>query len=247
VLAGFPPGSLTVIAGKANAGRSASVQLPVSSESLTLDLVLAPTSGMEGKVTRNGQPLADTHIIASPIGAMWSEFFVTTGPDGSFALDALAPGSYVVYPMLGGKGNGPMNNYLRRVEVVLGGKARVDIDATPGPVTLAISVKTEKGAPLPMAGLIAIGLSSNPQTAEELRDGTQMPVSDKIVPMYGGRIQGGAASIERMRPGTYTLCAVLGDPRVASTVKLKCKQATLTAAANQSASIVVPAAWLDGQ
>lgn len=76
----------------------------------------------------------------------------------------------------------------------------------------------------------AIQLAINPQTAEELRDGTQMP-SDKIVPMYGGGIKGGAASIEGMRPGAYTVCAMLGDPRVASSVKLKCTPVKVTGAA----------------
>ena len=70
--------------------------------------------------------------------------------------------------------------------------------------------------------------------------------SDRIVPMHGGGIREGAASIEGLRPGTQTLCAMVGDARVASTVKLKCKQVTLTAAAKQTASLVVPAAWLEG-
>jgi RNA polymerase sigma factor (sigma-70 family) len=245
VLDGFPPGSVTVIAGKTSVGRSASVQLPASPDSVTLDLVLGATSGLDGRATRNGQPIGDTVIIASPVGAMWSSFFVTTGPDGTFAFDALAPGSYVVYPML--RGNRQMDNYLRRVEVVLGMKTKVEIDATPGPVTLAVSVKTDKGAPLPRAGLIALQLSINPQTAEELRDGNLMPVGDQIVPMHGHPIQGGAASIEGMRPGAYTLCAVLGDARVASSVKLKCTQAKLTAAPRQTAALVVPDAWVDGK
>jgi large repetitive protein len=247
VLEGFPPASLTVIAGKANAGRSASLQLPASPDSVTLDLVLAATSGLEGKVTRNGKPLGDTVIIANPIGAMWSSFFVTTGPDGAFAFDALAPGSYVVYPMLGrGGGNGPGEMYMRRGEVVLGKKMKIEIDATPGPVTLAVSVKTDKGAPLPMGRVGAIQLSINPQTAEELRDGSQMP-TDRLVPMYGRGIQAGAAMIEGMRPGAHTLCAMLGDPRVASSVKLKCTQIKVTAAPKQTASLVVPSAWLEGK
>jgi RNA polymerase sigma factor (sigma-70 family) len=245
VLAGFPPGSLTVVAGKTNAGRSASVQLAASAESVSVDLVLAATSTLTGKVTRNGKPLADTVVIASPIGAMWSSFFVTTGPDGTFALDALAPGSYVVYPMLGGRGNGPMNNYLRRVDVGLDKKANVEIDATPGAVSLALSVKTEKGAPLPMAGLIAIQLLLDPHSAEELRDGSHMPTGNQTIPMYGGRIKDGAASIAGMRPGAYTICAILGDPRVASSVKLECTQTKLSDAATQSASLVVPSSWLE--
>lgn len=247
VLAGFPPASLTVVAGKANVGRSASVQLPAGPDSVTLDLVLGATSGLTGKVTRNGQPLGDTMIIANPIGAMWSNFFVTTGPDGTFALDALAPGAYVVYPMLSRGGNGPGSLYMRRAEVVLGKKTKIEIDATPGPVTLAVSVKTEKGAALPMGRVGAIQLSINPQTAEELRDGTHMPIGDQIIPMHGGGIREGAASIEGLRPGTHTLCAMLGDPRVASSVKLECTQVKLSATTKQTASLVVPAAWLEGK
>jgi RNA polymerase sigma factor (sigma-70 family) len=243
VLDGFPPASLTVIAGKANAGRSASVQLPPSADSVTLDLVLGPTTSLEGKATRNGQPIGDTVIIANPIGAMWSHFFVATGPDGAFTFDALAPGSYVVYPKLG-RGNGPGELYMRRVEVVLGQQTKIEIDATPGTVTLAVSVKTDKGAPLPMGGVGAIELSINPQTAEELRDGSQMP-TDRLVAMHSGRIQAGAATIQGMHPGAHTLCAMIGDARIASTVKLECTQLKLTAAAKQSASVVVPAAWLE--
>jgi RNA polymerase sigma-70 factor (ECF subfamily) len=245
VLAGFPPGSMTVIAGKTNAGRSTSVQLPASPDSVTLDLVLAATSSLEGKITRNGQPLADAHVIASPIGAMWSSFFVTTGPDGTFAFDALAPGSYVVYPMLGRGGRAPGGLYMRRAEVVLGARTKIEISATPGPVTLAVSVKTDKGAPLAGGQVGAIQMSIDPHTAEELRDGSYLPVGDHITPMYGGGVRNGAATIEGMRPGAHTICAMVGDPRIASTVKLQCTQLTLTRAANQSASLVVPAAWAE--
>ncbi len=243
VLEGFPPASLTVVAGKANAGRSPSIQLPASPDSATLDLVLAATTSLHGKITSNGQPLGDTVVIANPVGAMSSNFFVTTGPDGTFVLDALAPGSYVVYPMLGGGGNGPKDVYLRRTEVALGKTTTIEIDATQGPVTLALSAKTEAGVPLPMAGLLAIQLSINPQTAQELRDGTLLPATDQIIPMNMRRIVGGSATIEGMRPGAHTLCAALGDPRVVSSLKIKCTQVTLTAAAKQAATLVVPAAW----
>lgn len=246
VLSGFQPTPLTVIAGKANTGRSASVQLPAGPDSATLDLVLSATSGLEGKVTRNGQPLGDTVIIAFPVGAMMSNFFVTTGPDGAFALDALAPGSYVVYPMLGGGGNSPKDMYMRRVDVVLGKKTTVEIDATPGPVTLAVTVKTDKGAPLPMAGLFAMQMSINPQTLEELRDGTRIPTGVQI-PIHMRRVQAGAASIEGMHTGAHTVCTGFGDPRIATEMKFKCTQVKLTAAARQTASLVVPASWLEGK
>ncbi len=242
-LDGFPPASLTVVAGKANVGRSASLQLPASPDSATLDLVLAPTSGLQGKVTRSGQPLGDTVVIANPVGAMASNFFVTTGPDGTFALDALSPGSYLVYPMIGGGGNAPKDMYMRRVEVALGTKASIELDATPGPVTLDVSVKTDKGAPIPMGGLLAIALTIDPESAEQLRDGSLFPVTDATVPMHMRMVMGGAAEITGMRPGAYTLCALFGDPRSGNPPK-KCTHAQLSPAAKQTASIVVPEALL---
>lgn len=245
VLDGFPPASLTVVAGKPDAGRSPSIQLPASGDSATLDLVLSATTRLEGKVTRGGQPLADTPIIANPVGAMSSNFFVTSGPDGTFALDALAPGSYVVYPMVGGGGNQPKDMYMRRIDVGLGATTKVEIDATPGPVSLAIAVTTDKGAPVPMAHLLAVGLSIDPQTPDELRDGTLLTAGAQVVPMHMRGIQQGAASIDGMRPGPYTVCAALGDPRDVSSLKFRCTQVTLTAAATQHASIVLPAAWLE--
>jgi RNA polymerase sigma factor (sigma-70 family) len=246
ILDGFPPAPLTVVAGKPEVGRSASLQLPASEDSATVDLVLAATSAVSGKVTRNGQPLADTVVIANPIGAIASNFFVTTGPDGTFALDALAPGTYVVYPMLGGGGNRPKDMYIRRTDVAPGAKTTIDIDATPGPVTLAISVKTDHGAPVPMAFLLAIQAAIDPQSAEELRDGTRIPFTDQIIPMYMRGVEQGAVTIEGMRPGAHTLCTVLGDPRDPASAKLQCTHVTLTAATKQAATIVVPAAWLDG-
>jgi len=243
VLDGFPPASITVIAGKANIGRSASIRLPASPDSATLDLVLAATSGLDGKVTRAGQPLADTVVIANPIGAVASNFFVTTGADGTFALDTLAPGSYIVYPMLGGGGNRPKDMYVRRVEIALGKKTHVDIDATPGPITLTLSVKTDKGAPVAMAQLIALQATIDPQTADELRDGTRMPVGDQVMPMYARGITAGAATIEGMRPGAHTMCAIVGDPRIPSAMKFKCTPLKLTAATKQTASLVLPATW----
>jgi RNA polymerase sigma factor (sigma-70 family) len=244
VLDGFPPASLTVIAGKPGAGRSASIRLPASPDSATLDLVLAGTTGLEGKVTRDGKPLADTVVIANPIGATASNFFVVTGPDGTFTLDALAPGAYIVYPMLGGGGGRPKDMYTRKVEVVLGVKAKVEIDATPGPVTLAVSVKTDGGKPIPMAQLVAIQATIEPATLDELRDGTHMPFGAQIVPIYMRGVSEGAATIEGMRAGAHTLCVLLGDPRKDPNAKFKCTQSKLSGAAKQSASIVIPAALL---
>jgi RNA polymerase sigma-70 factor (ECF subfamily) len=245
ILSGFPPASVTILAGKQGTGRSSSIRVPASTESAVVDLVLAPTTTLAGKVTKGGQPLADTVIIANPIGAVASNFFVTTGPDGTFALDALAPGPYVVYPMLGGGGNRPKDIYTRRADLVLGKKTEIAIDATPGAITLAVTVKTDKGAPVPMAQLITIAATIDPTSIDELRDGTNMPFGDGVIPIYMRGIQDGAAQIEGMKQGPHTLCVVGGDPRDPSTAKMKCQQSKLTNADKQAVALTVPAAWID--
>jgi uncharacterized GH25 family protein len=232
VMQGFGEGLVTIVAGKAELGRSASVRLPPGGDSLTIDLVLAPTTKLEGKVTKAGAPLADTVIIANPIGALASNFFVTTGPDGTFALDSLAPGAYIVYPMLGGGGSRPKDIYTRKVELVLGKTTHIDVDATPGPVTLTVSVKTDKGAPVAQAQLLAIAAKLDPKTIDEIRDGTHVPFGDVEVPIHMRGISDGAATIEGMRPGDYTLCVLLGPET------FKCAQTKVTTQLKQLASIV---------
>ena len=241
-LDGLPPASLVVVAGKDGVGRSASASIPPGSDGATLELGLAPTTGLAGKVTRGGAPVPDTIVIASPVGAVASSFFVTTGPDGAFALDALAPGAYIVYPMLGGGGNRPKDMYVRRVEVVVGARAHVDVDTSPGAGALAVRIKTDGGAAPPMAQVVAVGAAIAPRTPEELRDGSLIPFGDQVIPIYLRGASGGAVELEGLRPGPHTVCAVTGigpfaDP---ASMSMTCAQTKL-GGGKQTVTITVPA------
>jgi hypothetical protein len=96
-----------------------------------------------------------------------------------------------------------------------------------------------------MAHLLAIQATIDPQSPEDLRDGTRFPNTDRVIPMYMRGVEQGAVTIDGMRTGAHTICIVLGDPRVPTSAKLRCTQVTLTAAPKQTAAVVVPAAWLD--
>jgi len=247
VIDGFSPLAVTVVAGKDNVGRSPSIRIPAGPDSATLDLVLAPTTGLDGKIVREGKPLADTVVIANPVGATASNFFVVTGPDGTFALDALAPGAYVVYPMLGGGGGRPKDMYTRKVEVTLGTRAKIEIDTTPGPVTVSLAVKTDKGGGVPMAGVGMIGATLDVKSVDEMRDYTMLHKGDQVIPIYMRTAMGGTVEIAGVRPGPHTACAIFGNPMAQdpATVKFKCTQVKLTAAAKQAVTITIPAAWLE--
>jgi RNA polymerase sigma factor (sigma-70 family) len=217
---GFGRGAITVVAGKDRVGRSASVQVPAGEGSAVLDLVLAPTGGVFGKVSRSGAPVADTVVIANPIGATSSNFFVATGPDGSFAFDALTAGTYVIYPMIGGGGSQPKDMFVRGVDVVAGGRAEIALDATPGTITLTLTVTSAAGAaPILAAQAVVLQAVVDATTQAELRDGSWIP--DEVrrggtSMMHLRTIMGGApVEIAGMVPGRYSACVVaMRDPSV---------------------------------
>ncbi len=128
VIGGFPPTALTVMAGKDGVGRSQSVSIPSGPNSAEVDLVLAATGAVAGTVRMDGAPLADTIVIASPANGSAANFFVTTGPDGRFALDTLTPGRYAITPIIGGGGG----KHFLRVDLVAGRRATVDLDVRTG-------------------------------------------------------------------------------------------------------------------
>lgn len=216
-LDGFTPTSLTVVAGKDDVGRSASVLIPAGPDSATVDLVLQRTTGLEGKIMRSGVPVGDVVVIAHSNGA---NFFVTTGADGSFALDALAPGTYTVFPMFGGGGPKPKDIYMRRVEVVAGKRARVEIDAVQGTLTLTVNIKGGG------AMVLAVQAAIEPTSLDELRDGSALPVADDVIPLYIRGALTGTVDITGMRPGLHTVCAVT----FTDGAKPKCAKITLEAA-----------------
>ena len=245
-LEGFSPVPITIVAGKDLLGRSASVQLPGGSDSATVDLLLQKTSGLDGVITREGKPLGDTVVIANPIGASHANFFSVTGADGTFALDALAPGAYIVYPIIGGGGMRPKDMYVVKVELVIGKRAKVTIDTSPGPVTVAVSVKTQAGVAVPMAQLFLIEANINVTNSAELRDMDQLSAfAVTPIPVYIRGAMAGAGEITNVRVGAHTLCVMPlqgpPDPN-APPLPVFCQPVKIDGVAKQQVTVVVPAA-----
>jgi hypothetical protein len=97
--------------------------------------------------------------------------------------------------------------YTRRVEVVAGRRVKVETDATPGPLTLTVSVKGADGKPA-MAQVVVIEAAVDVASLDELRDGTSVPFGDKVIPIYLRGHMGGPAEIATARPGAHTACAM---------------------------------------
>lgn len=257
VLSGFGSHRIIVLAGKDGAGRSTSVPVARGPESAVVDLVLQPVGGIDGKVTRSGQPLADTVVIANPIGAISSNFFVVTGPDGSFAFDALSAGEYFIYPMMGGGGSRPKDMALRMVTITAGKREQITLDASPGPGKLTVAVNHDKGAPVVMAQVVVFQAQGiNATNMEALRDGTFVPSEMRTgatMMMHFRQAVGAPAEIDEMRPGKYTVCAVplpVTDPaaarflmEAAETFPMKCMPVSIGDTPVQL-TIVVPFSWI---
>ncbi|MGE0400733.1 MAG: sigma-70 family RNA polymerase sigma factor [Kofleriaceae bacterium] len=242
-LEGFPPTPITIVAGK-DTQRSPSIRLPASPDSANIDLVLGKAAGLDGTITRDAKPLADTIVIANPVGANGSNFFTQTGPDGTFTIDGLAPGPYVVYPMIGGGGPRPKDMYALRVEIAPTGRTKTTIDATPGTSTVTIDVKLDDGTPAPMAMVFLVQMALDIKTAEQLRDLDQVAVNTKDpLPIYMRAAIGGPAEIAGARTGTHTACAM--PPPQAALMEVKCTAVKVTAP-KASATITIPKKWYEG-
>ncbi len=253
VMSGFPPASITVTAGKDGVGRSQSVSIPSGPSSAEVELVLAATGSVSGTVRMDGTPLAETIVIASPANGSSSNFFVTTGPDGSFALDALTPGLYAITPIVGDAGD----KYFRSADIVAGGRAQLDINITTGSGSIEIAVKTDAGEPVLASRVAVVGMRVDAPNLAALRYGAllpSLPPDGPPIPFFTRKARGGSARADHMKPGTYTACAVPlpGDPRnptVAQQLQeqvhslpMKCAPVTI-GSGEKKLTITVPAAW----
>jgi protocatechuate 3,4-dioxygenase beta subunit len=242
-LDGFSPGQLNVVAGTAS-GRSPSIEIPAGTASATVDLVIAPTTSLDGVVTRDGNPLGDTVVIAKPIGATGSNFFVVTGPDGAFALDALAPGAYLVSPMIGGGGSKPKDIYIVRVDLALGTRTHIEVDTTPGPATVTVIAKTDDGQPVAMGGLFLTEATIVVHSAAELVSPDQLDIfGPKPIAVHMRGVIGGSSEVEGVKLGDATLCVTPfagRPPDDLSKAPIKC-QPVHVGPGKQTVTIVVPA------
>jgi hypothetical protein len=195
-------------------------------------------------VTRDGSPLGDTVVIAKPIGAIGSNFFVVTGPDGTFALDALAPGAYLVSPMVGGGGNKPKDIYTVKVDLVLGTRPHIEVDTTPGPATVAVTAKTDDGQPVAMGGLFLVEANVVIHSAVELMSPDQLNsiFGPKPITIHMRGVVNGSSEVEGVKLGDATLCVTPfagRPPDDLSKAPIKC-QPVHVGSGKQTVTIVVP-------
>jgi hypothetical protein len=245
-LRGFGEDPLVLVAGRDGVGRSASVRIPRGPSSVEVDLILQPTGSLRGRVTRDGRPLPQIVVIANPRGARSSNFFVTTGEDGSYAFDSLAAGDYVVFPVIGGGKIQPKDMFFEAVSLSQGQVVTADLAAQYGSASLTVEV-LPGAKPIPAALVLLIAGTISAPNMESMLEGTWLPTGGQLVPAYlrwavgasGGRFEG-------LSTGRYSACAVPlpVDPndRAAivairdqvNSLPMRCASLTVSDGANQS-------------
>ncbi len=206
-LSGFSQQSLTMVAGNSE-GRSHSIRVPSGFASMTLDLMLRPTSSLSGVLRINGKAISETIVIANPIGATSSNFFVLSGSDGSYSFDSLSPGNYIVYPMIGGGGKKPKDMYVKSVQVVEGEEAQLDMDIQSGSIHLEVGVQNAEGRSIP-ATVFVLGLALPDAQIESLMDGSWLLNRDSEMAPVANLMRTALATpanFSELVPGDITVC-----------------------------------------
>ncbi len=257
-MTGFDPRPVVVVAQKDPIGRSRSLSIPRGEASVEIDLVLQGTGSLSGVVTRNGKPLAESVVVANPIAATRSNFFVITGADGSYALDMLSEDTYIVMSWIGSGGGRPKDIYMRRAVIERGKHTKADIDIVEGDVTVNVSGVTNAGEPIPIAQVfaasVALNLDMDAPTMEFVRN--TLPLEKSATIHVRNMMGGGPVKLERLRAGPYTVCVVplpvnpldaAQMQRIAGNAEqlpMECKTLQLEAgSAPLDVSIQVPAEW----
>lgn len=210
---GFGPHPITVIAGLEGTSRSRALQIPAGAAGAEVTLSLEPTASLSGTILKDGKPVAETVVIATPIGTT-STSFVVTGPDGSYAYDALHPGEYIVYPMIGGGGGRPKDMFIKTVEIRSESAIR-NIDIVSGAAQLAVRVLDAAGKPAAAQVLVfsATRAPEAPRTLDAFLDGSWLrgfDPGDEAVAVYLRGAIGDAATVDTLVPGRYSACAGQG-------------------------------------
>ena len=246
-LSGIGVGDLTLMA-ESDAGRSSMQTVPGSPESSTLDLVLQPFSAIEGTVTQGAQPLGNIPITATAQSASTSSFVVSSGPDGTFRFDRLAPDTYKVSAVVGRSPKQGLQYTGATVTAIGGQTATVQLNVDSG-VTLLVNV-TSGGATLDRAIVYVLAGVLAPPNAKVL---AQAAGTTAGYTFTGAALSGAPATVQSIPLGHYTACAVAMPnevdgmaesfayiDRIGDQLPAVCTQVDIAAApAQQSTSLVV--------
>ncbi len=198
-------GDLSVVADHETIGRSLPVKVQLSNESIVgLELVLQKTGALEGVVRKSGVPEAGVILIASSTRVEGVTFNVATGQDGKYRFDRLVPDEYRVKGMVGGNPMAGMSFFAKLVDVVPEQVTTLDLDIDEGGAVLKVSLQAETKLGFSMLSIVPGKHEAT--SARELSDTVGQGAGFEG---SGMSIRGRPAVVKNLKPGGYTICAIV--------------------------------------
>jgi hypothetical protein len=202
-----------LIAAESDAGRSQILQVAGGTESVELNLRIGELGAIEGAVRRAGESVSGALVSAAPQGIAGGQLVGRTSADGSYRIDKLPAGPYLITATLGAAGS--TTSRTISISVQSGEDSHADIDLDAGPVTVRVSAA--RADVTAQVLLLAGATSLHLRTVAELQTFLASRASGAS---RSGLIAGGKdAVLLDVVPGPYHLCCIvlpgdLSDPNV---------------------------------
>jgi hypothetical protein len=206
LLAAVGERSLVVAADEPSAGRSSVYRVPAGTGSVQLDLPLQPLGALEGRVAKDGQPMAGAIVMAQPQQAARGTFMVTAGGDGGYRFDKLAPDSYVVSALEAGGGGKASSMHSQLVAVAAGQTTHLDLGFAAGTVTVTVAMTAPPAANVHTAQVFLATGDLPSGTAEQL--GEALAARGEGAAAMGFIFKDQPAQLAAVAPGAYSLCLI---------------------------------------
>jgi hypothetical protein len=179
-----------------------------------MNLQLAPTGSLRGRVTVNGKPAGRLAVLIAPTSGAQHIVMVQSDSDGAFQARRVAQGPTKVSAMKGMMGG---NMTSKVVEVRSGQSERIQIDIHEGTVNLTVKLKDAAGQHPNAAQAFLFPGSVAPKTGGEVNQIFLGSASDAKMTFAA---TGEAAIFQNVPAARYSLCVIpiygdMSDPAFA--------------------------------
>lgn len=203
---GVGPSDITVVAEHAELGRSRAVLIGASPDPASgVELGLLPVGALQGTIKQGGEAAAKVSVSVQSRSSYGAQYGVSTGEDGTYRFDRLAPGSYKISALVGTPFSG-MRFFSEDVEVLSGQTVEKDLGIADGAITLTVTTVPQNVDKLNFSFLRMASGTLQAATANELeRAIAALPggTFSSIAFSFGGQ----PATLKDIPPGEYTICA----------------------------------------
>lgn len=204
-LSGFGAGDMTIVAEHETLGRSRGMRLPTMLPGQTeLTLTLEKFSALTGVLRQGGKPAEGVFVSCQSTTIPGAIYSVSSGPDGTYRFDRLAPDTYKVSATLGMPMSG-MKFYSKQIEVPAGKTMTIDLAVEPGTVTVDVTLKPKTGT-LGVANVYLAAGNISATTGNEL--GLKMAAAPPGSSQWVIVRRGEPARFTEVVPGNYSVCSI---------------------------------------